>query len=352
MRRTWIIGIVSVFLSAVLGYFELDNLDFLISFYISVSILGAFWGLPHKFNVFICSALAVLSIKFPLLIYSIPIITFALSFEGANYILLAPLFSLIAGADKIETFIIISLSSLISIYLKMIYLRMNELYSSYIESYDKLTKKVKGLETEREKLVRSREVETENAILTERNRIARDIHDNIGHLLTRSILQTAAMKVSIQDENLKQEIEHIGETLSLAMDEVRKSVHDMHSTSINFDSEINRIISEFDYCRLDYNNYIESNIPAQLALAIAYVLKEALTNVSKHSDANLVRVRFYESADEYFFLIEDNGKKSTDLSYEGIGIESMRKRIEDIGGSITISGDNGFSIFARRRKRN
>ena len=66
------------------------------------------------------------------------------------------------------------------------------------------------------------------ATLSERNRIAREIHDNVGHMLTRSILQTGAIKVINKDDRLEKPLAQLQSTLDTAMDSMRKSVHDLH----------------------------------------------------------------------------------------------------------------------------
>lgn len=81
------------------------------------------------------------------------------------------------------------------------------------------------------------------ATLSERNRIAREIHDNVGHMLTRSILQTGAIKVINKDERLEKPLAQLQSTLDTAMDSMRKSVHDLHDESIDLRTALDDVIN-------------------------------------------------------------------------------------------------------------
>lgn len=69
--------------------------------------------------------------------------------------------------------------------------------------------------------------------LRERNRIAREIHDNVGHMLSRSILQMGALITIHKEEPLHGQLAGVGETLNQAMNSIRESVHDLHDESID-----------------------------------------------------------------------------------------------------------------------
>ena len=64
------------------------------------------------------------------------------------------------------------------------------------------------------------------------NRIAREIHDNVGHMLTRALLQTGALAVCIKEESLKASVAALQETLDSAMTSIRSSVHKLHDDAI------------------------------------------------------------------------------------------------------------------------
>lgn len=82
-------------------------------------------------------------------------------------------------------------------------------------------------------LIEKQNAQIYNATLKERNRIAREIHDNVGHMITRSILQVGAIGVINTDEKLKAPIADLKSTLDTAMDSMRKSVHDLYDESVD-----------------------------------------------------------------------------------------------------------------------
>ena len=110
--------------------------------------------------------------------------------------------------------------------------------------FDSFTQKTMDMEIENLTILENREYEVKNAVLSERNRIARDIHDNLGHLLTRCILQLGALTLSVKDENLKSNLNSISNTMNLAMNEVRYSIYNIHSSSVNIDHEIKNLSAE------------------------------------------------------------------------------------------------------------
>lgn len=89
------------------------------------------------------------------------------------------------------------------------------------ELQQKLTQRNRQLQTAQNDAVRM-------ATLQERNRIAREIHDNVGHMLTRALLQTGALAVCVKEEPLKASVAALQETLDSAMTSIRSSVHKLH----------------------------------------------------------------------------------------------------------------------------
>lgn len=189
------------------------------------------------------------------------------------------------------------------------------------------------------------------ATLEERNRIAREIHDNIGHMLTRTLVQMEAIKIVNSDENIKGHLDSVSDTLNEAMTAVRKSVHELHSESIDLSISINEAVKalpERFECKVE--TVIESAIPNDRKTAILAILKESITNIVKYSNGNKVKVEFIENPTFWRLLVEDNGVNKT-LSYDnyssggGIGIANIISRCEDMGGRAAISSDeHGFRV--------
>lgn len=196
-------------------------------------------------------------------------------------------------------------------------------------------------------LATNQEKEIHIATLAERNRIAREIHDNVGHLLSRSILQLGAIMAIHKNEPVAEQLEPLKETLDNAMNNIRESVHDLHKESFDIKDAAKRLLEE---CK-DYDTSLDCDISMDADKEIKYafltILKEALTNVQKHSDATKVKVVLYELEEYYQMMVEDNGTGRVNVynPSAGIGLRNMEDRVRALGGIITFSGERGFRIF-------
>lgn len=196
-------------------------------------------------------------------------------------------------------------------------------------------------------LTTNQEKEIHIATLSERNRIAREIHDNVGHLLSRSILQLGAIMAIHKNEPVSGQLEPLKETLDNAMNNIRESVHDLHKESFDIKDAAKRLLEE---CK-DYETSLDCDISMDADKEIKYafltILKEALTNVQKHSNATRVKVVLTELEEYYQMMVEDNGTGQVNVYNPagGIGLRNMEERVRALGGIITFSGEQGFRIF-------
>lgn len=210
---------------------------------------------------------------------------------------------------------------------------------------DTTTEMSMQLEKKNKELLDKQDFEINLATLKERNRIARDIHDNVGHLLSRSILQTGALLAINKDESTKESLTLIKGTLSEAMDSIRASVHNLHEESINLQNEIQKLVDNFKYCSIKFDYDVESNLGKNIKYCFIAVIKEALSNIIKHSNATKVSLVIREHPSLYQLIVQDNGTNCSCDSENGIGINNITDRVTTIGGNVNISTDKGFRIF-------
>ena len=97
------------------------------------------------------------------------------------------------------------------------------------------------LREQNKRLLSDQDREVHLATLAERNRIARDIHDNVGHLLSRAILLLGAISTINKDKTLAPQLELLSDTLDESMAKMRSSVHDLHDDSIDLEKNIREI---------------------------------------------------------------------------------------------------------------
>lgn len=233
--------------------------------------------------------------------------------------------------------------------------RQHELLTKkYRQIRDDSVEKNLLLKARNQTLLENQDYDIHNATLQERNRIAREIHDNVGHILSRCILLTGALKAMNQDKNCTDAITTLQDNLSQAMDNIRTSVHNLHDDSINLEKHVHQLIDQFTYCdtRLDYD--IQTELPSTVRYAFIAILKEALTNISKHSNATLVSVTLREHPAMYQLIIADNGTTANSASFAptdfpsaraGIGLTNMSDRVHMLHGILQITTKKGFQIF-------
>lgn len=187
------------------------------------------------------------------------------------------------------------------------------------------------------------------ATLKERNRIAREIHDNVGHMLSRSILQVGALMTICKDETMKPHLDSLKSTLNEAMNNIRSSVHDLHDESVDLENALKEIIEQFTFCPVQFKYDMAKHIPKDVKYCFLGIVREALNNTMRHSNATKISVTAKEHPAFYQLLIEDNGTALADLTpstQKGIGLTNMEDRIHALRGIIHFSCKHGFCIFA------
>lgn len=252
-----------------------------------------------------------------------------------------------------------------------------KLRQDFMKLRDDSTEKNLLLEEKNHMLVEKQNYEIYTATLKERNRIAREIHDNVGHLLSRSILITGAAKAVSSSEAVSPLLDSLDISLNQAMTSIRTSVHDLHDESVNLRESVEGLISEFQFCpvSLDYDMGLE--IPRDVKYCFISIVKEALSNMARHSNATSAYVVMREHPALYQLCIEDNGKipgsscisqsfsenRTSDSFFgnprhlqntgwydfstqnRGMGLSNIHDRLAPLHGTVQITTDHGFRIF-------
>ncbi len=204
---------------------------------------------------------------------------------------------------------------------------------------------------------RLRQLERQHAIDAERNRISRDMHDEIGSGLTHIALLSELIQTQQKtDRVIKNDLGNISAA-------ARKLVESMSEIIWALNPQNDSLENLLSYMREQMQQHFE---PFELQLKINFpdevpdiklsneqrrnlylVTKEALNNVMKHACANSVKLSLGLETDRLNFEVSDDGKGLPDRSPRstGNGLKNMRKRMEDIGGTITwISQKNGLKV--------
>lgn len=215
---------------------------------------------------------------------------------------------------------------------------------------DDSTEKNLLLEEKNRMLAEKQDYEIYAATLKERNRIAREIHDNVGHLLSRSILITGAAKALNASDALSPVLDNLDHSLNQAMTSIRSSVHDLHDESLNLKEAAESLTSDFTFCPVTLHYDMGFEVPREIKYCFISIVKEALSNVARHSNATLVQITMREPPALYQLCIEDNGTLTesnleTLLPNRGIGLSNMNDRLKVLNGNLQITIQKGVRLF-------
>jgi two-component system, NarL family, sensor histidine kinase DesK len=193
------------------------------------------------------------------------------------------------------------------------------------------------------RLHRAHEEVARMAKIAERERIARDLHDLLGHTLSVIVLKSElASKVAAADPaRALEEIRDVERISRQALQEVRTAVTGYRSS---VDAEVRRAAEALKSAGVAFEASVE---PVPLAAAqegvLALAIREGVTNVLRHSGAHSCRVRLAPRDGHAHLEIEDDGRGGH--APEGVGLASMRERILALGGTLERRGEGGTSLL-------
>ncbi|MDO4556244.1 MAG: histidine kinase [Lachnospiraceae bacterium] len=306
--------------------------------------------------VFILSGIyLLLTLLFPVLSVFFPVLVYDLIRERGYPLTVLTCLILICQTlpDAPQQFAFLLLGMLLSGYLSWLTRQWELLDADLIRIRDDSEERSLLLAEKNRNLIERQNQEIYTATLKERNRIAREIHDNVGHMLSRSILMVGALTAINKQENLTPSLTQLEETLHQAMNNVRVSVHDLHDDSVDLHASIEELTGSYEGCPVHLDYDMSHHIPNEIKYSFISIVKEALVNIQKHSNATQVQIRLLEHPGLYQLIIEDNGTLSdsfqipeeNDTAKQGMGLANMRNRVRSLNGSIQFQTEHGFSIF-------
>lgn len=180
----------------------------------------------------------------------------------------------------------------------------------------------------------------------ERTRIARDIHDSLGHTLTSLDVQLElAQRLYERNSNkLQPALETAKLLASQSVQEVRRAVTTMREETFDLNKALPQLLESFiSHPSIKVKSKIDlPQLPLQTNHQLYCVVKEGLENIRKHSQAQVIHLKGYASADAVILELKDDGigfdiAKPT----QGFGLRGMQERVQLIGGSIQLDSTPG-----------
>ena len=283
----------------------------------------------------------------PVYLLFVPLFIYDILMTRYNWLSMLTILPVILGFSKLEgsTTVLILIFLVLAYLLKKRALSLEALKHDYNALRDTTKETALLLEGKNKMFLEKQDYELNLATLGERNRIARDIHDNVGHMLSRSILQTGALLAISKDQQTKKSLIEIKESLSEAMDSIRNSVHNLHDESSDLEVELQTIINNYNFCSVEMDYDVESALDQEVKYCFIAVVKEALSNIIKHSSASTVSLIVREHPGLIQLIIHDNGTNGRKKEGQGIGLKNIEDRVTALNGNVTITMDQGFRIF-------
>ncbi len=301
----------------------------------------------EKLSTALTTGFSILACFVPQLIVFFPLIAYDMLFckyQYYNLVAIIPVSLSLQSANWRTTLVVIAVL-LVSSLLRYRTKTQTTLRSKHNDLIDEARQLTMILNKQNKDLIEKQDFELSNATLNERNRIAREIHDNVGHLLSSAILQSGALLTVNRDEKMTDSLKTLKDTLNQAMNSIRASVHQLYDESVDLKVQIMEITGGFTFCELTCDYQISGNPDKKVKAAFIAVVKEALSNVIRHSNATAVSVVLREHPGLYQLIIRDNGTVRNYSTGEGLGLKNMTDRIEALKGNINILTSNGFEIF-------
>ncbi|WP_405552208.1 sensor histidine kinase [Streptomyces sp. NBC_01171] len=196
----------------------------------------------------------------------------------------------------------------------------------------------------------AREAEAESAALTERARIAREIHDVLAHSLSAQMVHLEAARLLLErDASREQVLERVVAARGMARDglaETRQALSALRGELTPLEEFLTDLVSVADGGEVTVTGERRA-LSAEASQAVRRVAQEAMTNVRKHARGAKVRVRLDYSERQVTLDVRDRGGRPCELAASGggYGLLGMRERAELLGGSLDAGPDEeGFVV--------
>jgi signal transduction histidine kinase len=197
----------------------------------------------------------------------------------------------------------------------------------------------------------------------ERERIASDLHDSLGGLLSAVKLQFDHVKTKLNGHVNLEQYQKATNLLDTAVEEVRNISRNLQPGALKdlgLVSAIKDLINRFDsenYPEIYFQYYnLEERVDEMTALSIYRIVQELINNTVKHADANEILIQITREGDEIIMEYEDDGKgiNMENKKRKGMGLDNINSRVNYLKGNISVNSkqNEGVSYLIRIPYRN
>ena len=216
------------------------------------------------------------------------------------------------------------------------------------QSFDEERRLRYQLEKQKMDLIQSNKKVQALTEAAERNRIAGEIHDNVGHEIAGVLMQLeVGEKLLERDPELsKRSISQAREKLANTLILLRNTVHNLKPKEKSGLQYLKEIIRDFEYGTIHFEHFGDFNRVSSLQYEVlGSNLKEALTNIQKYSGAENIVIKIEVMERLIRLYIKDDGIGCKTPSFNlGMGLKGMKERVENLGGHLSVDGKDGFLV--------
>ncbi len=251
------------------------------------------------------------------------------------------------GASLYESIVQISGSCVFGVFILGMHFAVVSFLLKFYNNNLKLSLALKEADESKARLEAAYEKISETAVYEERNRIAKDIHDNAGHSMTTVIMQTEAAKLLIDSDPKEAKNRIISANIQAknALEQMRESVHLLAGRA-----QIQTLRAEFEEIIAQTIDGTELKIRCDLEdlqadeeerRFLCNTLKECLANGIRHGKATTFYIELKNVLSCISLLISDNGCGVAGEVCEGFGLKGIREKTEKLGGRCYFSSEDG-----------
>jgi two-component system, NarL family, sensor kinase len=186
----------------------------------------------------------------------------------------------------------------------------------------------------------------------ERKRVAQDLHDGVGSLLSGVKLSLSAMKGNVViSEELAQTFERSIAQLDNAIAEMRRVAYNMMPEAL---ARLGLVEAVKLYCtdiakstgfsiHFEYKN-LGTTIPSSQEIVVFRIIQELVNNAVKHSSGSSIIVQLSSTTEGFILEVEDNGKGMKETTSNGIGLQNLKNRVHYLKGKLDIRSEEGKGV--------
>lgn len=186
-----------------------------------------------------------------------------------------------------------------------------------------------------------------------RVRIASDLHDDVGSALTEIALQSDFLQTMDVTDDLQESLQQIGaqsRKIVTSLDDIVWSIDARNDTVGDLTDRMQDYVNSV-LPQKEINYHFEGNMQEKLKVSLKenlyLIFKEAINNISKHSNANHVDITLSTNGSGFEMKVKDNGKNPSNVRKSGQGLRNMKMRAKRVDADVSFNNNDGFEVVVK-----